>query len=244
MPSTDPDRGLRVVICDDDPVARGVIGDLVEELGGEVLAETDSAIETTALLDRFEADVLVLDLFLRHGTGGDVLAALARRPDGPRIVVFTAYDSIAPVPGERVDVVHKPDFDGLARCLASLRERTAERRRHPVRTVPGPGRPGIDDAAGFYRVLNDAEPGDVLVSVRTSGLDPTELVGALRRTVRVQDRVHPRSGDVLLLLIGGGEAAVRALEARLRPTVADIAERTRAVDVGDDPTGAFSQLTS
>lgn len=243
MSSAPRDHGLRVVICDDDPVTRGVIGDLVEELGGEVAAETDSAQETVALLSRFETDVLVLDLFLRHGTGGEVLADLAGRPQAPRVIVFTAYDAIAPLPNDRVDVVHKPDFDGLARCLASVRERAAERRRSPVRTVPA-WKASIDDAAAFYRTLNEARPGDVLVSIAAVG-PVDELAVALRRAVRVQDRVHPRTGDVLVLLIGGGgETAVQALRSRLTADLRGAAENMRAVDVGDDPAAAFSQLTA
>ncbi len=106
--------GLRVVVCDDDPTVRGVVGDLVEELGGAVLAETDSAIETTTLLARFRPDVVVLDLTLRFGSGVDILGGLARLPDPPHVIVFTAYDGLAPVPRSGVDVVHKPDFEGLA----------------------------------------------------------------------------------------------------------------------------------
>lgn len=242
MSSAHAGPGLRVVVCDDDPVTRGVIGDLVDELGGEVLAETDSAQETTALLNRFESDVLVLDLLLRHGTGREVLASLALRPHAPRVIVFTAYDAIAPLPSEGVDVVHKPDFDGLARCLASVPQRAVERRGNPVRTVAG-SRPSMDDAATFYRALLEAQPGDVLVSIAAGPVD--ELAVALRRAVRAQDRVHPRTGDVLLLLIGGGgDAAARALRARLSADVPGAAEHMRAVDVGDDPAGAFSRLTT
>lgn len=234
---------LRVVVCDDDPVVRGVIGDLVEELGGEVTAETDTAIETVMLIERFTPDVVVLDLTLRHGTGTEVLHALTARPDPPHVIVFTAYDAMAPVPQPRVDVVHKPDFEGLARCLRSVGERPQERRR-PVRALPGASRPTIDDAATFYRALNDALPGDVLACVIVAPDEAEHVVPLLRRTVRVQDRVHPRGGDVLLLLIGGGEAAAAALQARLAPELTDIAERLRAVDVGDDPSGAFASLTS
>ena len=239
--------GLRVVVCDDDPTVRGVVGDLVEELGGEVLAETDSAIETTTLLARFRPDVVVLDLTLRHGSGVDVLGSVARLPDPPHVVVFTAYDDLAPVPGNGVDVVHKPDFEGLARCLASVGERREEgrtERRRPARVVPGATRAGVDDAPTFYRHLNDALPGDALVSLPVDAAEAERVVEVARRTVRAQDRVLLRSGDVLLLLIGAGDGGVEALRGRLAASLPFVAERLRAVDVSDDPSGAFSQLTS
>jgi len=91
-------------------------------------------------------------------------------------------------------------------------------------------------------VLGDALPDDVLVSVERRG-DGDELADLLRRLVRAQDRVHQRSADVLLLLVGGGPDAVVALRGRVGDQVADLDARLRSVDVGDDPIGAFDRLT-
>lgn len=233
---------VRVLVCDDDPLARGVVGDVVRAAGGDVIAEADTAVQALLLIDRFEPDVVVLDLNLRAGSGIQVLAALSGRPVQPRVVVFTAYDQIAPTYRPGVDVAYKPDFEGLARCLTSLTERPVERRR-PGRRLPGTLRPTIDDAPGFYRVLGQALPGDVLVSVRCASDDPEELARILRRAVRAQDRVHQRTGDVLVLLVGGGEEAVVALRSRLEADVHDVAARLQAVGVGSDPTDAFDRLT-
>jgi len=234
-------RGQRVVVCDDDPVVRSVVSGLVAAEGGEVIAEADTAVEAMLLVDRFRPDVVVLDLNLRAGSGTQVLDAIISRPDRPRVVVFTAYDQIAPHPGDRIDVAYKPDFEGLTRCLRSLDDRPVERRR-PTRTLPGAHRPMLDDATAFYRVLGDALPDDVLVSVERRG-DGDELADLLRRLVRAQDRVHQRSADVLLLLVGGGPDAVVALRGRVGDQVADLDARLRSVDVGDDPIGAFDRLT-
>lgn len=234
---------LRVVVCDDDAIVRGVVRDLVAEAGGEVLAEADTGAEANLLVDRFHPDLVVLDMNLRRGSGREVLAHLEGRPEAPRVVVFTAYDAAAPVAGPRVDVVHKPDFEALAACLTSIPERATERRR-PTRDVPRPTRPGTDDPTAFYRDLGAALPDDVLVRVVLGDADGDAVVEALRRAVRAQDRVLRRSDDALLLLIGGGTEAVPALCARLRATLPDVDARLTSIDVGEDPTGAFDRLTS
>lgn len=234
---------LRVVVCDDDPIVRGVIRDLVAEAGGEVLAEADTGAEANLLVDRFRPDLVVLDMNLRRGSGREVLEHLQGRDDGPRIVVFTAYDAAAPNTGPLVDVVHKPDFEALAACLTSIPERVTERRR-PTRDVARPARPGIDDPTTFYRDLGATLPGDVLVRVVLDGTDADLVVEALRRAVRAQDRVLRRSDDALLLLIAGGTEAVPALCGRLRATLPDVDARVTSVDVGEDPTGAFGRLTT
>jgi len=233
---------FRAVVCDDDPLVRGIVADLVVASGGTVIGEADTAAEALLLVQRFRPDVVVLDLNLRRGTGREVLEAVAASPDAPRVVVFTAYDQMAPAGQPGIDVAYKPDFEGLARCLQTLDDRPVERRR-PARRLPGSHRPVLDDAAAFYRVLTDALPGDVLVSVRCPDRDPGATAALVRRVVRAQDRVHARAGDVLALLVGAGDEGVGALQGRLRTELPDVDARLRAAEVGDDPVGAFDRLT-
>ena len=237
-------RTLRTIVCDDDEIVRRVVGDLVAEAGGEVIAEADTAVQATLLIDRFAPDLVVLDMNLRRGTGHEVLEHVAARAARPHVVVFTAYDAAAPATADHVDVVPKPEFEALAACLGSLRARPVERRRSVGARAGTQHRPAIDDAPAFYRVLGGARPGDVLVRIDLHGTDAAAVVDALRRVVRVQDHVLRRSDNALLLLLAGGEAAVPALCARVRDHLPDVDGRLRAVDVGDDPTGAFTTLTS
>jgi CheY-like chemotaxis protein len=232
---------LRVVVCDDDPVVRSVIGGLVTDLGGEVMAETDTAIETAMLVTRFRPDIVVLDMQLRHGTGREVLAELSSRPDPPRIVVFTAHDELLPAITDGIDVVRKPDFEGLSRHLASLPERTVERRR-PTREVAWAERGPVDDPAGFSRDLMTARPGDVLVSVSLDGADADHVVDVLGRAVRDRDRLLRRSTDVLVLLVDAGDRAVPALRDRVLAEIPDLDDPLRSADVGNDPVAAFTHL--
>ena len=232
---------MRVVICDDDAVVRSVVRGLVAAAGGEVLAETDSAIVTQDLIERFDPDVVVLDVVLTYGSGVEVLEQVARM-DGaaPYVIVFTAYDAPASASGDRVDAVAKPDFDTLARLLATAPERRTERRR-PTRAV-GVARPTVNDGHDFFRMLAEARPGDHLVSFPAESGELDRLAETVRGAVRAQDRVLRRSNDVLALLIDGGEASVAALRDRLRALVPEAVAASRSMDVGDDPVTAFDTL--
>lgn len=232
---------MDVLICEDDPMARSVISDLVEDHGGRVLAAVDSPIDAMAFLERFTPDVIIVDLVLRHGNGAGLVDHVRRRFPATQIVVFTAVDTLAHKHGDAVEVVLKPDFDRLARIITSSGERAGERRR-PVRRPSVP--PGAaTNARAFYQLVADAQPDDVLVSVRVDG-DADDVVRALREALRNHDVVLERADQVVALLIGGGDDTVRALAQRLSQSFPTLASRTTTSLAGDDPIDAFSRLTS
>ena len=235
---------MRVVVCEDDPVVRSVVSGLVEQASGEVLAETDSALEAMQLIERFEPDLVILDLNLHRGSGIDVLDRVRELSAAPHVIVFTAYDTPGRLDGDAFDVVPKPDFELLGERLAGWSARSDDRRRNPVREVAAPVRPGVEDSTDFYRLLAEARPGDALVHIEVGSDQAGDLAATVRRAVRAQDRVLRRSDGVLVLLIGGGAVAVEALCQRLLGAVPDIADRTRSADVGEDPTATFAALTA
>lgn len=232
---------MDVLICEDDPVVRSVISDLVEDLGGRVLAAVDSTLDALAFLNRFAPDVVVVDLMLPRSSGIELVQRLRRdRPD-VCVVVFTAHDSLLHLDDDAVEVVVKPDFERLARVLASAGERTGERRR-PVRAVPH--RPADLDDHAFYRLVADARPDDVLLCVAADeGTDADTVAADLRTALRTHDLVLKRDRSVVALLLGGGDDTVRALEQRVRASLPHLADRTTSAVVGDDPIDAFSRLT-
>lgn len=228
-----------VLICEDDPVARSVISDLVEENGGRVLAAVDSVVDAIGFLKRFTPDVVILDLMLHRSNGLELVERIRRTQPEVQVVVFTAHDALVRVDDPAVDVVVKPDFDRLGRILTSTTERHGERRR-PARAVP-PVRLTPDGHA-FYRLVADAQPDDVLVSVTIDG-DGDEVVAALRTALRTHDTILPRSDRVVALLIGGGRDTVRALQQRLEQASPTLALRTTTALAGTDPIDAFTRLT-
>ncbi len=228
-----------MLICEDDALTRTVLSDLVEEHGGQVLAAVDTPVDALAFLQRFSADVVIVDLLLRHGSGVELIDRIRAQHPDVQVVVFTAHDNLAHL-DESIEVVVKPDFDRLGRLLTGSVGRAGERRR-PSRTVP-PTRVTSDGHA-FYRLVADAHPDDVLVSVTLDG-DGDQVASALRTALRNHDVVLQRSDRVVGLLVGGGPDTVRALQARLAGSFPDLAARTTTAVAGADPVDTFTRLTS
>lgn len=233
---------MDVLICEDDPVARSVISDLVDDAGGRVLAAVDSLLDATAFLRRFSPDLVIVDLMLRHGSGAGLIDVVRRDHPETRVVVFTAYDSLAPHDDPAVEVVVKPDFDRLGRILSGVGEQSGERRRS-VRSVPGV--PTTVDSHTFYRLVADARPDDVLLRIAlTDDGDGGGVADALRGLLRERDFVQQRSDSVVALLLGGGKDTVRALEQRIADQLPHLADHASSAVAGTDPIDAFSRLTA
>ncbi|QDF95725.1 response regulator [Azoarcus sp. DD4] len=86
---------LRVFLVEDSPLLRGLLSDILAELGG--IAVIGSAADEAAALQALEArdaDLAIVDLQLASGSGIGVLRALNAEPERfgrPRTVVFSAY---------------------------------------------------------------------------------------------------------------------------------------------------------
>lgn len=233
-------------MCDDDAFARSVIGDLVQDRGGDVIADTERSADAIVLAERFHANAIVLDLGLGVGSGTDVLQHFAGRDDAPAIVVFTAFDGV--VEHEAATrIIRKPDFGQLSGALEEIRRVRVERseRRRSTRRVPVPvARDGaIDDTAAFYELLVDSRPGDALLAISTGGLDPSDASRAVRRVLRTEDRLTLRRGWLVALLVGGA-VGLGPVVRRLAVEVPDIADRVRWAPTGDAPAQAFLDLTA
>jgi len=84
---------VRVVVCDDEPITRTDIREMLEEAGYLVVGEARDGISALKLCETLKPDVVVLDIKM---PGVDGLA-VARRLDeqqgesGPAVVMVTAY---------------------------------------------------------------------------------------------------------------------------------------------------------
>ncbi|MGB7754833.1 MAG: response regulator [Salinisphaera sp.] len=84
-------KARRVLVVDDDPDAHAVIARLLRSEAVDTVAVDSGA----AALSRLEAetfDCLVLDLKLPDVSGFDLLDMIAKRPDAPPVVVYSARD--------------------------------------------------------------------------------------------------------------------------------------------------------
>ncbi|MCL7363849.1 MULTISPECIES: response regulator [Streptomyces] len=91
------DTPIRLLLADDHPVVRAGLRAVLEtEPGIEVAAEAATAEEAVARAAVGDIDVVLMDLQFGGGmNGAEATAAIAARPEAPRVLIVTTYDSDA-----------------------------------------------------------------------------------------------------------------------------------------------------
>ncbi|MFN7132173.1 MAG: diguanylate cyclase, partial [Myxococcales bacterium] len=121
-----PSSPVNVLLVDDDPLARQVIGDYLSAAGYRVAAVCDAVFASEALA-RESFDVVVTDLLLPRGDGLAVLAEVKRRDPDIEVIVITALERVDPavraIKGGAADYLVKPVAPdalqaAIARCVA------------------------------------------------------------------------------------------------------------------------------
>ncbi|KOT98350.1 LuxR family transcriptional regulator [Streptomyces sp. NRRL F-4711] len=86
-----------MLLADDHPVVRAGLRAVLEtEPGIEVAAEAATAEEAVARAAAGDIDVVLMDLQFGGGmNGAEATAAIAARPEAPRVLIVTTYDSDA-----------------------------------------------------------------------------------------------------------------------------------------------------
>ncbi|SCG54889.1 response regulator [Micromonospora halophytica] len=92
-------RPVRLLLADDHPVVRsGLRALLSTEPDLTVVAEAATAREAVAVCARESVDVVLMDLQFGSGMQGvEATAAIVARPDAPRVLVLTTYDTEADI---------------------------------------------------------------------------------------------------------------------------------------------------
>ena len=125
--AAEPTQG-RIIIVDDDPGIRDVVGDFLGRHGFEVAEAADAAGLQKALAAA-PADVIVLDVMLPGDDGLTICRRLAAQPDGPAVIMLSAMgedtDRIVGLELGADDYLAKPcnPRELLARVRAVLRRR-------------------------------------------------------------------------------------------------------------------------
>lgn len=141
------DKGMRLLVIDDEPQIRKLLGVLFKGHGFEV-SEAANGLEGINQVAVFKPDVIIVDLGLPDIEGKEVVAAIREWSQTP-IIVLTAHDQeqekIAALDAGADDYVTKPFSTGelMARIRVSLR-RAAVSEHEPVLTC---GQLTIDLAA-------------------------------------------------------------------------------------------------
>lgn len=119
---------LRALVIDDEPLARDILSELLEETGSvTVIGQAANAVEGLDMIQQHQPDVLFLDIEMPQLSGLDLLAML----DGdamPYVVLVTAFEhyAIAAFEGNAFDYLLKPvEPERLAKTLDRLQKRSA-----------------------------------------------------------------------------------------------------------------------
>jgi two-component system LytT family response regulator len=194
-------RALRVLVADDEEVARRRIRRLLSAIEGvEIVAECASGEDALAQLDRLDVDLALLDVRMGARSGLDVADAAAEL--GVEIVFTTAHadHAVAAFARGAADYVLKPiEAERLGLAIARARERIAHARA---------------DSSGAVSAGSAAS---------SAGLDriAIESRGELR-LVPTGDISHAIVDGELVTVWAGGEAIVTEL------TLSDLARRLPA----------------
>jgi two-component system, LytTR family, response regulator len=199
---------LRVVVVDDEPLARSGVADLVrEDPDLDVVAECADGRSALEAIERLRPDLVLLDVQMPELDGFEVLRRLdpARRP---AVIFITAYDEFA----VRAFDVHALDY--LVKPFDDARFAEALERAKLV-VLSGGGELGRRLDALLSQLAAGGPPGSALnrIVVKTGG----------RVTfVRVEELDWVEAADYCVKLHAGGRSHViresmGALEGRLDP---------------------------
>ena len=234
---------MRVVIVDDEPLARDTIRMLVARDPELVLAGECSGIEAPELIARTKPDILFLDVQMPEVDGFDVLAAVGSEP--PVVVFVTAYDAYAlrAFDVQALDYLLKPFDDARFEMTvrrakervrasggtnARLLELLEDRGRFPKRFLVRNGEKivvikaeEIDwiEAADYYVSLHVGAKSHLLRETMTeleARLDPERFFRVHRSAIVNLERVteiHPLFRGDCTLVLAGG-AQVRLSRTR------------------------------
>jgi two-component system cell cycle response regulator len=232
----------RILIIEDEPVARDSLRELLCDSGYEVTGVSDGP-AALRQLEEIDPDLIITDLAMPQMSGFEVIEAVrlhSARNDVPVIIVSAHDESRLRVRGFEVgadDFVAKPvDFDELLarvrRQLQRARQRRVLKRQSVADALTGVlNRRGILELlqTELERAADHAGPAVLMIDLdqfKAINDSHGHVVGDvvlcavardLERMVRATDRVSRLGGDEFLVVMpDAGDAAVWALVERIR----------------------------
>jgi two-component system, LytTR family, response regulator LytT len=127
---------LKAIVVDDEQLAREELCYMLEQLGNvEVVAQAGNGLEAVGIVERFEPDVVFLDVQMPGLSGFEVAHRLIQNGSSPNIIFVTAFDRYAIEAFEvnAVDYLLKPvDGTRLERALDKARTRLVASKDVPL----------------------------------------------------------------------------------------------------------------
>jgi two-component system, LytTR family, response regulator len=198
---------LRILIVDDEPIARRVLREELEIMPGvDLIGEADSGSAALRKIDKERPDLVLLDLQMPGMTGFEVVRSLRQSDHLPVFVIVTAFDQYAIEAFEAgaVDYLLKPvRHERLAQAINRARTLGANR----------------NDVAQHVAQVQEIAGGAVGQPVR-------KIVGRTRHEYVLLNEeevlAFEAEGDVVWILTAKqryqATQTLKALEQRLRPS--------------------------
>lgn len=87
---------MHMLIVDDEPLARQRLIRMIERFDGyEVVGEAGNGIEAVAAVDKFDPDIVLLDVRMPGEDGLEAARKISQMPEPPAVIFCTAYDEYA-----------------------------------------------------------------------------------------------------------------------------------------------------
>jgi two-component system LytT family response regulator/two-component system response regulator LytT len=216
---------MRVVVVDDEQLAREELCFQLEQLGTEeVVAQAGNGLEAIAAVERHEPDLVFLDIQMPGLTGFEVARRLLLRDDeSPALIFVTAFDqhAIEAFEVNAVDYLLKPvDASRLEQALQRARRRLSSERA---------GRAPLNDQ--LERIVK-------MMSGRQIRRDQVAIkVGERFMLVQAEDIIYASLADESINIVTGhvaGSSNYRTLDdlqARLDPDVFWRVHRSHLVNI-------------
>jgi two-component system response regulator LytT len=216
---------MRVVVVDDEQLAREELCFQLEQLGTEeVVAQAGNGLEAIAAVERHEPDLVFLDIQMPGLTGFEVARRLLQRDDeSPALIFVTAFDqhAIEAFEVNAVDYLLKP-------VDASRLEQALQRARRRLGSERGGRAPLNDQLERIVKMMSGRQIRRDQVAVK---------VGDRFMLVQAEDIIYASLADESINIVTGhvaGSSNYRTLDdlqARLDPDVFWRVHRSHLVNI-------------
>ncbi|MBI4892411.1 MAG: response regulator transcription factor [Acidobacteria bacterium] len=154
---------MRVLIVDDEPIARSILRELLDEIPSvSVAGQASSAAEALSLMPRLAPDLLLLDIHM-PGVDGVAFARSLRGPHAPLVIYVTAHDThaLAAFDSGAVDYLLKPVR--IERLSAAIAKAQAQFSGRNLKPAPAPAETPRRIAARAGGEIHLLDPADVIL---------------------------------------------------------------------------------